>query len=199
MRVPIAEGILMILRAIITFLKVLLLAIVGLMAWIQVPELVYDLGASTPVEVKGPEDLDVRSLGNTAFAVIRGTPDFRNAFVYKRYGLDHHYFTVKPYGMRLVVRTYDEITDEWQQLNSFVGRLRPFNRQPFSRYIAAIYLERFGITVPDDAWFLALDDVPKPSGWQAGGLVLAVVIWIALFWLFFLRGRNLRMRRSSPR
>lgn len=187
----------MILRTLLLFLKIVCLLIVALMAWVQVPELAYDFGPRTPQEITGLEDLSAGKVPSTVFAVVRGTPDFTNAFVYRRYGLDHHYFTVEPYGMRLVVRTYDEITDEWRQLTSFVGRLRPFDRQPFSRYIADIYRERFDLKVPGDAWFLALDDVPGPSGWQAGGLVLAVAMWLILFWLFFLRGRTLRRWRSS--
>jgi len=93
------------------------------------------------------------------------------------------------------VRTYDKITEEWRQLNRFVGRLRSFDQQPFSHYIAAIYLDRFGVSIPPDAYFLALDDVPKPSGWQIGGLILAGVIWFFLLWLFFFRKRSFRARR----
>ena len=182
------------LRAIITLLKIFFLLIVAFMASMQIPELAYDFGSKTPVEISSPADLNKGSVTGTVFASIEGSPDFTNAFVYQRYGLDHHYFTIKPYGMKLVVRTYDEITDEWRQISRFVGRLRPFDKQPFSRYIAAIYEERFGVMVPGDAWFLALDDVPKASGWQVGGLMLAVVIWIVLFWLFFLGGA----RRLSP-
>ena len=189
----------MILRAILTFLKIFLLVFVAFMAWMQIPELFYDLGSKKPVEITDPSDLLESQIRGTVFASVKGTPDFTNAFVYQRYGLDHHYFTVEPYGMKVVVRTYDEITDEWKQIGRFVGRLRPFDKQPFSSYIAAIYLERFGVTVPGDAWFLALDDVPKLSGWQIGGLILSSVIWVILFWLFFLGGgRKLSPSRSSP-
>ena len=189
----------MILRALLTFLKIALLLIVASMAWMQVPELFYDIGSKTPLEINDPAQLNALKRSGTTFASIKGTPDFTNAFVYQRYGLDHHYFTVEPYGMKMVVRTYDEITDEWRQISRFVGRLRPFDNQPFSRYISAIYLERFGVTVPGDAWFLALDDVPRPSGWQVGGLILSSVIWVILFWLFFLGGgRKLSPSRSSP-
>ena len=180
----------MILRAILTFLKVFLLLLVAFMAWMQIPELFYDLGSKKPVEITSLADLTGSQIRGTVFASVKGTPDFTNAFVYQRYGLDHHYFTVEPYGMKMVVRTYDEITDEWRQIGRFVGRLRPFEKQPFSHYIAAIYREKFGVTVPEDAWFLALDDVPRPSGWQIGGLVLSAIIWLILFWAFFLRGKK---------
>ncbi len=178
----------MIVRTILTFLKIGVMLLVVFMAWMQVPELFYDFGSRTPVEINDPALLAPSFVNGTVFASVRGTPDFTNAFVYRRYGLDLHYFTVEPYGMKLVVRTYDEITEEWKQLNRFLGRLRPFDQQPFSRYISAIYLDRFGVSVPPDAYFLALDDVPKPSGWQIGGLVLASVIWLVLLWFFFLRG-----------
>lgn len=180
----------MILRAILTFLKIFLLLLVAFMAWMQIPELFYDLGSKKPVEITSLADLAGSQIRGTVFASVKGTPDFTNAFVYQRYGLDHHYFTVDPYGMKMVVRTYDEITDEWRQIGRFVGRLRPFEKQPFSHYIAAIYREKFGVTVPEDAWFLALDDVPRPSGWQIGGLVLSAIIWLILFWAFFLRGKK---------
>jgi len=189
----------MILRTLLTFLKILLLLIVAFMAWMQVPELAYDFGSKTPLEINDPQQLAELKVTGATFASVKGTPDFTNAFVYQRYGLDHHYFTVDPYGMKMVVRTYDEITDEWRQIGRFVGRLRPFDDQPFSRYIAAIYLEKFGVTVPGDAWFLALDDVPKPSGWQIGGLFFSAVIWLVMFWLFFLGGgKKLSPWRSSP-
>ncbi|MGD8353225.1 MAG: hypothetical protein PVJ01_03590, partial [Pseudomonadota bacterium] len=134
----------MILRAILLFLKIFLLLVIAFMAWLQIPELLYDFGSRTPVMIEDPSQLTSSTIRGTVFASIKGTPDFTNAFIYKRYGLDHHYFTVDPYGMKLVVRTYDEITDEWRQINRFVGRLRAFDEQPFSRYIAAIYRDRFG-------------------------------------------------------
>ena len=175
----------MIIRAVLMFLKIAVLLFVAFMAWMQVPELAYDIGSKTPIEINDPSRLAPQFVSGTVFASVGGTPDFTNAFVYRRYGLDHHYFTVEPYGMKLVVRTYDEITEDWRQLNRFVGRLRPFQQQPFSHYISAIYLERFGVSVPADAWVLALEDVPKPSRWQIGGLVLAGIIWLVLLWLFF--------------
>lgn len=189
----------MILRIFITTAKLAALVLIAFMAWLQLPELTYDFGSKTPIEINNPSDLDPTRITGTRFVVVRGTPDFSRAFVYRRYGLDHHYFTVKPYGLRLVVRTYDKITDEWKDFTSFVGRLRPFDSQPFSRYISAIYYERFEAKVPGDAYFLALDDVPKPSGWQVGGFILAAVIWLGLFWVFFLRKGVLRGLIAGPR
>lgn len=182
----------MILRLLLTVAKIAALSLLALMAWIQVPELTYDFGKKEPVEINNPADLDPSRIPGTTFAVVRGTPDFSQAFIYRRYGLDHHYFTVDPYGYQLVVRTYGEITDEWKGFTSFVGRLRPFERQPFSRYIRAIYKDRFDVTLPEKAYFLALDDVPKHSGWQVGGFVLAILMWVGFFWLFFLWKRGSR-------
>ena len=47
----------MILRAILTFLKIACLLIVAFLALMQVPELIYDFGSRTPVEIDGPADL----------------------------------------------------------------------------------------------------------------------------------------------
>lgn len=179
--------------------RIAALTLVAFMVWIQVPELTYDLSDSKPLEIAGPDDLDPSRITGTTFAVVRGKPDFSEAFIYRRYGLDHHYFTVEPYGHQLVVRTYDKITDEWRGLNSFVGRLRPFEKQPFSRYIRGIYKDRFDVDLPANAYFLALDDVPRLSGWQMGGFMLAILMWLGLFWLFFLWRRGSRVRPASPR
>jgi len=173
-----------------TILKLLCLALAGYMAILQIPELLYDFGAATPVTIESVDDLDKPELAGTSFVSIAGSPSFTDAFVYHRYGLDMHYFNVDPYGLRLVVRSYDKPTDEWKKMTRFVGRMRPFDKQPFSRYVEKIYIEKFGAAIPGDAYFLALDDVPRPSLWQVGGLVLAVSIWCLLFWLFFLRGKR---------
>jgi len=172
------------------FLKVFLLAFVAVMALTQIPELRYDLGPREPVAVEDPADLRLERFPRPTFASVRGTPDFSHAFVYRRYGLDHTYFTVAPYGARLVVRTYDQVTDEWKELRRFLGRLRPFGQQPFSYRIREIYRERAGIEIPEDAFFLALDDVPQASGWQLGAFVLAAVLWLGMLYGFFLRRRR---------
>ena len=36
-----------------------------------------------------------------------------------------------------------------------------------------------------NAFFIALDDVPKVSGWQVGATIFASLLWIAMFFLFF--------------
>jgi len=97
---------------------------------------------------------------------------------------------VAPYGARLVVRTYDKVTDQWEDLRRFLGRLQPFAQQPFSYRIREIYRERAGIEIPEDAFFLALDDVPQASGWQLGALALSGVLWVGMLYGFFLRRRR---------
>jgi len=172
------------------FLKVFLLAFVAVMALTQIPELRYDLGSQEPATVAGVADLRPDRIAGPTFAAVSGTPDFSHAFVYRRYGLDHTYFTVEPYGPRLVVRTYDKVTDEWKDIRRFLGRLRPFAEQPFSYRIREIYRERAGIEIPEDAYFLALDDVPRASGWQVGAFVLSTVLWLGMLYGFFLRRRR---------
>jgi hypothetical protein len=174
----------------LTVLKVFGLLFVGGMIWVQIPEILYDLGPKQPVNITDPDELSMERFGQAVFAAIHGKPDFENAFVYRRYGLGYTYFNVEPYGMRLVVRTYDKVTDEWKDLNRFLGKLRPFDGQPFSYRVRQIYDEKFQIEVPEKAFFLALDDVPRPSGWQLGAVVFAGVLWVAMFYLFFLYRRQ---------
>lgn len=183
-------------RVALTVLKLAGLAVVGLMGLTQVPELRYDFGSRQPAVVAGPADLVPGRVAGPTFAAVHGTPDFTRAFVYRRYGLDHTYFTVEPYGLRLVVRTYGTVSDEWHELRRFLGRLQPFAQQPFSYRIREIYREQMGVEIPEDAYFLALDDVPRPSGWQVGALVLSAVLWLGMAYGFFLwRPRH---RRGTP-
>lgn len=178
-----------------TLLKIGFLLFVGAMVVVQIPEVRYDLGPKEPVVLKGLDGLDDAHITKSTFVVVEGKPDFTNAFIYKRYGLSYSYFNIQPYGMHLVVRTYDKITDEWQALNRFVGKLRPFRRQPFHYRIRDIYDEKFQVKVPEEAYFLALDDVPRISIWQIGALCFASILWLCLFYFFFLfkhmgRGRK---------
>jgi hypothetical protein len=167
--------------------KALFLAFVALLALVQLPELRYDLGPRTPVELSEPADLAPGRFPTATFVAVRGTPDFEHAFVYRRYGLDHTYFQLEGYGTRLVVRTYEKVTDEWHELDRFLGRLQPFVRQPFSYHVRDILRDRMGVEIPRDAYFLALDDVPRPSGWQVGAVVFSALLWCLLLYLFFLR------------
>ncbi len=156
------------------------------MIGVQVPELIYDLGPKTPVTVSGSEELSHERFSRTTFVSIDGKPNFEQAFVYRRYGLAYTYFNIDPYGLRLVVRTYEKVSDDWKQLNRFLGKLRPFNHQPFYYKIRNIYDEKFEVEIPDDAFFMGLDDVPKLSGWQLGAVIFAGVLWVTMFYFFFI-------------
>ncbi len=174
----------------VTVVKVIGLVFVGGMIWVQIPELQYDLGPERPVEISGPEDLSIDRFRHATFVSIAGKPNFKNAFVYRRYGLSYTYFNIEPYGMHLVARTYEKVTDEWKGLNRFLGRLRPFRRQAFSYRVRKIYRDKFSVEVPQDAFFLSLDDVPRINGWQLGAVGFAGVLWVVMLYLFFLFRRE---------
>jgi hypothetical protein len=178
-------------------LKFLALAYIALMLFIQIPELKYDFGPDVPVEISGPQDLTRERFPRATFVSIAGAADFDKAYIYPRYGLNYTYFIIEPYGRRLVARTYERVTDEWKSYDRFVGKLRPFHRQPFSYRIRQIYRDRFQTEIPRDAFFLALYDVPKPSAWQIGAVILAGVLGIALIYLFFFFKRFRRGRALS--
>lgn len=170
----------------LTVLKIVALLFVTFMVAVQIPELLYDFGPKEPVEIKGPHDLDTQRFKRATFVTLPGKPDFDHAFIYRRYGLDYTYFTIVPYGTRLVARTYEKVSDDWKLYEQFVGKLRPFNRQPFSYRIRQLYKDRFQLDIPEDAFFLALYDVPKPGGWQIGALILACLMWAVMFYFFFI-------------
>lgn len=169
----------------LTVLKIFALLFVAFMFVVQIPELLYDFGPKEPVSIAGPDELDADRFRRATFVTLPGKPDFDHAFIYRRYGLDYTYFIIEPYGVRLVARTYEKVSDDWKIFEQFVGKLRPFNRQPFSYRIRQLYKERFQLDIPEKAFFLALYDVPKPSGWQIGALVFAALLWGVMFYFFF--------------
>jgi hypothetical protein len=166
-------------------LKIFCLVFVSGMILVQIPELLYDLGPAVPMKIADPGELSSKNPRKATFVAVTGKPDFEKAFVYNRYGLSYTYFNLKPYGLRLVVRTYERVTDEWRQLDRFIGKLRPFRRQPFHYRIRDIYKDKFQVLVPEDAFFLALDDVPRLNGWQVGAFVFACLLWAVMFYLFY--------------
>ncbi|MBN1291267.1 MAG: hypothetical protein JXB48_05445 [Candidatus Latescibacteria bacterium] len=174
----------------LTFIKCFALAFVALMILIQIPELSYDFSRKQPIQISKPEELNSDIISHTTFVSITGTPNFDRAFVYQRYGLNYTYFTVEPYGICLIARTYDKVTDEWKDMHRFLGKLRPFDKQPFSYRIRDIYKEKFQEDIPENAFFLGLRDVPKPSGWQIGAVIFASLMWLVMFYMFFFFGRN---------
>jgi hypothetical protein len=170
--------------------KLAVLGLVAVMAWLQLPELRYDLSAKTPLPIASPAELAGHRFDRPAFVAVQGRANFATAFSYQRYGLNFTYFTLKPYGLEIVVRSHDTVTEEWTLLTRFLGKLRPFAEQPFSYRIREIFREKHGVEIPATAWFLALDDVPALSGWQVGALVFSALLWVLLGYLFFFyRGR----------
>jgi hypothetical protein len=195
-------------RILLLALKVVVLYFTAQMALLQVPELRYDLSDRTPAPVTSTAELEDLAVRRPVFAAVHGRADFGNAFTYQRYGLTFTYFTIRPYGLRIVARTHDRVTDEWTRLDRFLGKLRPFKEQPFSYRIEEIFREKHDLIIPADAYFLALDDVPEVSGWQIGAIVFSVLLWFALFYFFFLYrgtlftdgpGRKRTGKEQSPR
>ena len=182
-------------RVALSVLKAAALLFAAGLALLQIPELTYDLGPKTPVEIAGPDALRAQHVRGSTFVSVAGEIDLGRAFVHQTHGLAWTYFLVKPYGPALVVRTWEPVKDDeaWRRVGRFVGRLQPLARMPFSRSVRAIYRERFGVDLPADAYFLARDDVPALSGWQVGALVFAVLLEGAMIYFFYF------FRRSSPK
>ncbi|MFC1607303.1 hypothetical protein ACFL47_04965 [Candidatus Latescibacterota bacterium] len=177
-------------RLLLFFVKCAALLFVALMILVQIPELRYDFGASKPLTISSPEELNDAHIVRSTFSSVEGTPNFDLAFVYKRYGMSYTYFTLEPYGVKLILRTYDTVTDEWKNIDRFLGKLRPFDDQPFSYSIRKIFKDKNQIDIPENSYFLGLRDVPKPSGWQVGAIVFASILWLVMFYMFFFFGRK---------
>jgi len=188
----------------LTVLKVLVLGAVAGLVLAQIPELRYDLGPKTPMAISSPRDLTPALHSRVTFAAVRGRAGFDKAFVYKTHGLAGTYFLVEPYGRRLVVRTFERVVDEtggvpdeWRRVERFVGKLRRFGRMPFSRSVRGGFRQQYNVEIPRDAFFLALDDVPRLSGWQVTAVIVATIMWVGLFYLFFLYPRRARRPADS--
>lgn len=182
----------------LSLLKIFLLVFVAIMIVVQIPELRYDLGTKQPVNIENLEQLDPQRLAHTVFASLAGSPNFERAFIYQRYGLPHTFFVVEPYNMRLVVRTYEKVEEEWKDMRRFVGRLRPFDSQPFSYAIRKIFEEQFQEQVPENAYFLSLYDVPSLNGWQIWAVSFASILWGVMFFFFFFFRRTRLFQRTRP-
>ncbi len=163
----------------------------------QIPELRYDLGPKQPVHIESPEDLSNRHFGRSTFVSVRGTPDLSKAATFAKHGVRYTYFLLVEYGDKLVVRSPDIPTEEWADINFHVGRLRPYHRMPFSRSVRAGFAQLFDVNVPDDAFSLARDDVPRLSGWNLGAVGFAGVLWCVLAYFFFIHGRLHRTHKVT--
>jgi hypothetical protein len=181
-------------RVPVNILKLALLAVPVLLAAVQVPELVYDLGSGEPVTISSPDDLAAAGTSGSAYAVVEGKADFTMAFVNKTHGLTYSYFLLKGYGPGLVVRSYDRPDDEspkWQAVDRWSGRLAPIGRMPFSHTVRGIFSRSFGAEVPADGRYLATGDVPGGAGWQIAATAYSALVFAGLAWLlFFRRGRR---------
>jgi hypothetical protein len=174
-------------RVVVTLGKLFLLLLVTMMVRFQLPELRYDFGPHRPVEVKGVDDLSLERFRQPTFAAISGKPDLTKAAVYASHGVPFTYFLLEGYGSKIVVRTPELVQKKWADVDSHLGRLRPYRRMPFSRSVRSGFHQLFGMSIPEDAFFLARDDVPRPSGWNIGAIVYAGVLWCVLAYFFFLR------------
>jgi hypothetical protein len=181
-------------KALLTVLKVAALVFVAGLVALQVPELRYDLGSKRPTEIGGPDGLAALRREGSTFVSVSGRIDFDKAFVHQTHGLAWTYFLVEPYGARLVARTSEKVTDDeaYRRIDTFVGRLKAFDRMPFDRTIRGIFARDFSTEIPPDAWFLAKDDVPDVSAWQVGALAFAGGLWLVFFYFFFVWRRGKR-------
>ena len=164
--------------------------VVSAMILFQIPELRYDFGTKSPVQIESAEEMSVERFNRSTFAAVRGKPDFSTAATFAKYGVNYTYFLLEGYGAKVVVRTPESVSEEWNSIDRHVGRLRPFERMPFSRRVRAGFRQHFDLGIPENALFLARDDVPRPNGWSVGAVVFASVLWLGMFYFFFVRGRG---------
>jgi hypothetical protein len=75
-----------------------------------------------------------------------------------------------------VVRAPEKVDQEWLDIGVHLGRLRPYHRMPFSRSVRAGFQQLFDVSIPDNAFFLARDDAPRPSGWTIGAVAFAGIL-----------------------
>jgi hypothetical protein len=173
-------------RILLTLLKVFLLLVVIAMIRFQIPELRYDFGTKTPMNVQSVDELSLERFPRSTFAKIRGKANFTNAATFAKHGVRYTYFLLDEYGNKLVVRTPEAVTEDWAGIDFHVGRLRPYHRMPFSRSVRAGFRKLFDVGIPEDAFFLARDDVPRPTGWSVGGMSFACILFCVLTYFFFI-------------
>jgi hypothetical protein len=179
------------LKVVLTFLKILLLLFLALMVKFQIPELRYDLGTKEMMHIKSLEGLSMERFQRSTFVSIRGKADFTKAATFAKYGVPYTYFLLDEHGSKLVVRSPEKLSEKWAEIDVHIGRLRPFQRMPFKRSVRAGFRKLFDVDIPEDAFFLARDDVPQASGWSIGAVAFAGILWCLLVYLFFFRGRLL--------
>lgn len=193
-------------RVFFTLLKLFLLLVVTMMVKFQIPELRYDFGSKEPVSVESVDELTLERFSQATFASVKGKADLTKAATFVKYGVNFTYFLLEGYGNKLVVRTSEPIGEDWAGIEFHVGRLRPYRGMPFSRNVRAGFRQYFDIGIPEDAFFLGRDDVPRPSGWSVGATIFAGVLWLVLAYVFFVHrlifagrgGKTQALRNGSP-
>ncbi len=176
-------------RIALFILKLFLMFVVTMMVRFQIPELRYDFGSAGPMEIASPNDLTPGRFQGSTFAAVRGRPDLERAAVCASHGVPFSYFLLADYGVVLVVRSPEQVTDRWVDIDRHIGRLKPYARMEFRRTVRVGFQQNFGLTIPEDAYFLARDDVPKPNGWSIGATVFASILWCVLAYSFFIHRR----------
>jgi hypothetical protein len=186
-------------RIALALVKMLIMAVATLMIIVQIPELRYDLASGEPVQITAADQLSPARYAGPTLAVVHGTPDFERAAIFAKHGVQFTYFLLEEYGTALVVRAPEPLTEEWKQIDRHVGRLRTYARMPFRRSIRAGFRSNFGVELPEDALFLARDDVPRLSGWAIGAAVFSTALWCILFYCLFIWHGTRIARRRPPR
>ncbi len=181
-------------RIFLTLLKMFLLLVVIMMIRFQIPELRYDFGTKTPINVQSVDELSLERFSRSTFAKIRGKANFTKAANFAKHGVRYTYFLLDEYGDKLVVRTPEAVSEEWANIDFHVGRLRPYHRMPFSRSVRAGFRELFDVGISEDAFFLARDDAPRPNGWSIFGVSFAGILFCVLTYFFFIHGRVIAAR-----
>lgn len=167
-------------RIALTIGKVLALLLVIRMIGFQVPELRYDFSSREPVLIESAQQLSIALHADSTFVSVTGTPDLTKAASFAKHGVLFNYFLLEEYGTTLVVRTPEPITEDWSNIEHHLGRLQVYQRMPFRRSVRAGFESLFGETIPDDAYFLARDDVPRPNGWNIGAVIFATLLWLVM-------------------
>lgn len=178
-------------------IKLFLIIVVTAYFKFLIPELRYDFGPKEPTTIKSPEQLEAACSSRDVFASIRGKPDLGKAATFTKHGVRYTYFLLEQYGQKLVVRTAEEVSEEWTDIEFHIGRLRPFKRMPFDRSVRAGFRTHYDIGIPEDAFFLGRDDVPRPNGWSIGALVFSIVLWCVLFYFFFIHSHIVTARKAK--
>ena len=184
-------------RIVLTCIKLFLMIVVTTYFKFLIPELRYDFGPKEPVKIESLEQLVAARSPRDVFASVRGKPDFTRAASFSKHGVRYTYFLLEEYGPKLVVRTPEQVCEEWTDIEFHLGRLRPYKRMPFDRSVRAGFRTHYDIGIPEDAFFLGRDDVPRSNGWSVGALIFASILWCVLFYFFFVHGRISAFRKAK--